>query len=392
MTKIYKENNSFCTRIYIGTNANGKPKYKKLKAKTKKELQHKAMEFLKAIGRGEDVGNTNYTLSNWIERYLKMMEDEVLCDNIKESEYKTLKARLEFFIYYSNGILGNAKLKDILPSHIQPAINQLYRENPNTGKKSAKKTIQRYIRALSNIFEFARRERAYSFCNPCSEVTTPKNAVSNTRTSVSKRTIELILKTEHRAKLPACIMLLAGLRRGEVAALTWNDIDLKNRIINVNKSYDYKQSELKDTKTKAGMRKIPINNFLFNLLLEERKKAKGKLVVEKASGGRMTEAAWKRLFQNYMEALSAADKEDGFIAIYDDECFEEFTAHQLRHTYCSMLHWSGVDIKTAQELMGHSEYETTANIYTHVDDNSKANAAKLQDEYIDKICNSSYVY
>ena len=54
----------------------------------------------------------------------------------------------------------------------------------------------------------------------------------------------------------------------------------------------------------------------------------------------------------------------------------------FRHTYCSMLQSSGVDIKTAQELMGHSEYGVTANIYTHVDEQSKTNAALLQDKFI----------
>ena len=47
-----------------------------------------------------------------------------------------------------------------------------------------------------------------------------------------------------------------------------------------------------------------------------------------------------------------------------------------------MLQWSGVDIKTAQELMGHSEYGVTANIYTHVDEATKTNAAMLQDKFI----------
>ena len=80
-------------------------------------------------------------------------------------------------------------------------------------------------------------------------------------------------------------------------------------------------------------------------------------------------------------ALRKADESE---ENYDsEERFEEFTAHQLRHTYCSMLQWSGVDIKTAQELMGHSEYGVIANIYTHIDEQSKTNAAKLQERYIE---------
>lgn len=382
MNKIYVEKNSFCTRLYIGTDANGKPKYKKLKAQTEKELEKRVREYKNAIDSGLNILKNNDTLIKWVNHYLETIESEVMCDNIKESEYKTMKARLQYFIDYKGGLLAKTKLNDILPSHIQPAVNELYKKNPSTGKTTAKKTIQRYIRALANVFEFARKERAYNFCNPCDDLKIPKNSVTKTRTAINKHTIQLILTTEHRAKLPACIMLLAGLRRGELTALTWFDIDFKNKIINVNKSYDFKQCELKETKTKASMRKIPMNDFLCNLLLEAKKRSKGSYVVQKVYGGRMTETAWKRLFESYMEALRVADGADENTLCFADECFEEFTAHQLRHTYCSMLQWSGVDIKTAQELMGHSEYGVTANIYTHVDDATKTNAAMLQDKFI----------
>ena len=225
-------------------------------------------------------------------------------------------------------------------------------------------------------------ERAYNFCNPCEGLKTPKNSITKTRNAINKHTIRLILTTEHRAKVAACIMLLAGLRRGELTALTWFDIDFKNKIINVNKSYDFKQCEIKETKTKAGMRKIPMNDYLYDLLVEAKKSSDSSYVIQKVYGGRMTETAWKRLFESYMKALRETDQTNANTLFVSDGQFEEFTAHQLRHTYCSMLQWSGVDIKTAQELMGHSEYGVTANIYTHIDEQSKNNAAALQNKFI----------
>ena len=93
-----------------------------------------------------------------------------------------------------------------------------------------------------------------------------------------------------------------------------------------------------------------MNDFLYNLLLEAKKHSKGSYVVQKVYGGRMTETAWKRLFESYMEALRVADGADENNLCFSDECFEEFTAHQLRHTYCSMLQWSGVDIKLRRGL------------------------------------------
>ena len=61
---------------------------------------------------------------------------------------------------------------------------------------------------------------------------------------------------------------------------------------------------------------------------------------------------------------------------------EPFTLHVLWHTYCSMLQWIGADIKTAQELMGHNDYQVTANIYTHGSSAAKETAAVMQNEFI----------
>ncbi len=50
---------------------------------------------------------------------------------------------------------------------------------------------------------------------------------------------------------------------------------------------------------------------------------------------------------------------------------DPFTAHQLRHTYCTMLYLAGVDLKTASKLMGHSDVKITLDIYTHLDEKYK---------------------
>ena len=73
-------------------------------------------------------------------------------------------------------------------------------------------------------------------------------------------------------------------------------------------------------------------------------------IVHKVYGGRRTETAWKRLFERYMEAFRTAYNSDKDSLCFADKCFEVFTAHQL---------------------MGHGEYDVTAKIYTHVDEQSK---------------------
>lgn len=384
MSKYYTDRGSFCTKVYIGTDENGKPKYKKLKAKTEKELTKKVFEFKKTLEDGVDINRSNDTLGKWITRYEASVQEQVDCGDYKESEYDMLVSRLNYFIDYNGCLLSMTRLNDVLTTDIQPAVNALFKKNPRTGKPTAKRTIERYIRALANVFEFAKKERAYKYCNPCEDLKVPKKAVQTERNAISMYMIRLILETEHRGKLAMWIMLLAGLRRGELTALTWDDIDLEKKVIDINKSYDFKECVTKDPKSKSGIRQIPINDILFEMLAKAKAEAKGSFVIEKVRGGRMSEKAWQRLLESYMLALKVKDAEikKEQTSPKDDEVLEEFTSHQLRHTYCSMLQWSGVDIKVAQELMGHSEYEVTANVYTHNNDDSKKNAAVLQGEFL----------
>lgn len=183
-------------------------------------------------------------------------------------------------------------------------------------------------------------------------------------------------------------MLFSGLRRGELTALTWNDIDLEKRAIYVNKSYNFKAKIFKDTKSDAGERVIPINDSLFNLLQQEKVKAKGKLVIEKVTKGIMTESAWKWMFKSYEKALRKYREQIKADESLKNETFEMFTPHMLRHTYCSMLSWAGVDIKSTQVLMGHSNFSTTANIYTHANEEIKTNVAIMQEDFIKNILNA----
>lgn len=61
---------------------------------------------------------------------------------------------------------------------------------------------------------------------------------------------------------------------------------------------------------------------------------------------------------------------------------QEFTPHQLRHTYCSMLYDAGVDVLTAKELMGHEDVQTTLGIYTHLSKARKAKSIESLNEYL----------
>ena len=76
------------------------------------------------------------------------------------------------------------------------------------------------------------------------------------------------------------------------------------------------------------------------------------------------------------------EKDKNFILSEDKKIY--FTNHQLRHSYCTMLYYSGIKIKKAQELMGHSSADMVYNIYTHLD-NERENTSETINNYIKKL-------
>ena len=172
-----------------------------------------------------------------------------------------------------------------------------------------------------------------------------------------------ILAVEHRGKLPAMIMMYAGLRRGELLALTWDDIDLVNRTITVNKTAEIitNQIRIKDgAKTKNSVRVVNIPFALAEYLKICKEKAKSNIVCCSAKGAYMSLTSWRRLWQSYIFALQEVNPR-----------IPDFTAHWLRHTYATILYHAGVDVLTAKELLGHSKIQTTLDIYTHLDSQFK---------------------
>lgn len=137
-----------------------------------------------------------------------------------------------------------------------------------------------------------------------------------------------------------------GCRRGEALAIQGKDIDLENDVIHITKSIDYNGNSpiIKGTKTKSGVRAIP----LLPALKEKLPPLKPN---EYLFGGAkpLSNGKYDEYWHKYAKTVGI-----------------EITAHQLRHGYASRLYELGIDDKSAQNLMGHSNIAVTKNVYTHV--------------------------
>lgn len=234
------------------------------------------------------------------------------------------------------------RLNAVTPQMIAVELNKLAVKNPKTHKPTAKRTLTRYLAAVSNVYEFAISERLTQY-NPTKYVRIPSNAPQTDREALLPLEYNLILSHTENDYLAPQIMILCGLRRGELTALTYGDI---SDVINVNKSYDFKSDTIKLPKTRSGLRQVPIPDKLKSILLELKEKHKK---TDYVIGGKkmFTENDWQQLRKRLIKEL-------GF----------DFSWHQLRHTYATILYDSGVDVLSAQKFLGHSDVKVTLGIYT----------------------------
>ena len=174
--------------------------------------------------------------------------------------------------------------------------------------------------------------------------------------------------THHRARVAALIMMLAGLRRGELIPLTWDDCDLDNLKISINKSVEEKPGnrfiEKSGTKTGTWGRIVDIPIDLAIEIETAKNLATSKYVSCKIDGTMHT------ILRNTPNAASTG--------------IDEITAHYLRHTYATLLYISGVNVLTASKLMGHASIKTTIAIYTHLDEIMLTKSVDKLDDYISR--------
>lgn len=174
--------------------------------------------------------------------------------------------------------------------------------------------------------------------------------------------------------------LYAGLRRGEVLALTWKNIDLKNDIMKINRSLVRTKDKetgktitiIQDVKTKSSRRILPIHPRLKEVFLickniqEANKKLADKYYDKRGF-------VFATGFGNH---IGPRNYNRSFYAVLARANLNHTNPHSLRHTFATRLLEANVHPKIVQELLGHAQIETTMNIYSHVMNELKAFAIR----------------
>ncbi|MNW55548.1 putative prophage phiRv2 integrase [compost metagenome] len=232
---------------------------------------------------------------------------------------------------------------------------------------------------LRSIFGKAKQWKVIKI-NPMDGVDRPKGDTRSKRyydADQAAKVLEALQNEPDNWRLFFTACMIGGFRRGEMLALEWSQIDFEAQTILVKQSLAAGQV-IKKPKSEASERKVKMPKWFMDDLADFRK-AWEKDREKEQQNGIWSGGDHEYVFHNgigvpyYRVVPSHRWKE--FTSKYD---LPHIRLHDLRHTAATLLLEEGVSLKVIQERHGHSDYQTTANVYSHV-------TKKLSDDAVDKL-------
>lgn len=358
-------------------------------ATTLVELREKEQRIQRDIQDGISSTSANMTLNQLFNLYMSTKS------NIRET------TRVLYLTYWSANIkpsiLSDMKISQIKQLHVKKWIIELKDKGAKTSSIKAYKTL------LTSVFQFA-VDNDYIRRNPCRNCDQDK-AEPSTKTALTKRQQEKLvdfLENDDLYKVyyPLILFILnTGLRAGEVCGLTKDDIDMKKGVVHVRKQLGYRnigdgyQYYWQPLKTAAGHRDIPLTPAAKKALIMEKELdfALGRRAKEQEVAGRsgivfinnrgmaLNSYSIDGTIKRIISVYNQRERKEAETENREPELLPHISVHILRHTFCTRSVESGINIKTVQYLMGHSEIATTLNIYTHVNaEQVKSEMKKLE--------------
>ncbi len=324
----------------------------------------KAMDQAKA--REREINQPGYkeptkeTFSEHVDRWLKVHGETIQPKTLHR--YKELLNRILPYI-------GHVPVQEIQMEHIEDLYRDLAKEPRKDRKEGtlSAKTIQHHARVLHIVLEYAVRRKMIA-SNPATYVKpeTPKNkAIEYFNEDQIKVLMEIL---EGESLTNKCLVNLAistGARAGELAALTWDDIDEKNRTIRINKSSQYIPGQgcnySKEPKTEASKRTVTVSAsiiFLLKQLKGEQEAASNKAKNKWIN----TNAVFCNNYGQYIHPEYPSHWWHKFIRQTD---LPKVSFHGLRHSCASLLLSKGQSVPAVAKRLGHANPNITLAVYSH---------------------------
>ena len=319
-----------------------------VRAKTEKEAYEKmALKKLELKSADQVYDPGLVTVEEWANKCI-----ETYKTNLSDKALRTCKDIVRLYICSK---IGSMKLKNVKQIHCQETINGVAHMSQYVIDQTAQKMRWIFRKAVEN---------GMLQSNPADYIVKPKGYRSERR-ALTKEEQELFLKCAKRHHHGLLFFLIygCGCRPSEAARVRMSDFFKRD---------DRLYLHICGTKSKAADRVVPVPDFVKETL--PKKLGSSDYAVTTSRGNPLSEKAQRRAWLSLCRDMNI---ELG-CKVYRNQLVpplplaDDISPYSLRHTYCTNLQKKGVDIRTAQVLMGHSDISLTANIYTHIDFDSLA--------------------
>lgn len=325
----------------------------KREALTEAEKQEKELEQVNL-----DLQHISFT--DYYERWYTIYKKDSSLSDISKSRYKT-------FLKVIHGYFKDKELITIKRSDYQRFINWY-------GKNHGSSSVSKLNGAIRSCVSYAIDDDIIQ-----KDFTHNVQLVFNKK---SKRKIEYLTEKElhtltdelvddlnhyNTSRYMILTAIYTGMRKSEIQALTWNDIDFLHSTISVNKSWDDTKKAFKSTKTESSNRTIKVNRSLLNHLADL-KANNTTMVFQNVLGTIPTSNALNKCLRSIMSDIGINK--------------QGFHFHSLRHVHVAYLLGKGVDIYAISKRLGHSNITVTLNAYSYLIEEYKAKNETL---IIDKL-------
>lgn len=299
---------------------------------------------------------SDMTVDAWFRYWI----DHIKGNNIRPNTIRNYTERYEKNI---KKYIGDMVLSDVKPMHCQLVLDKMVKDYRQS-------TIEQTRITLGVLFRSA-LDNDIILSHPLKD---------NVRSISKKESKKMrVLTIEEQKKFLKCsekssnfnqfsFILQTGLRTGEMIGLKWSDVDLKNRMLHVNRTMEYRHSvgewRVGEPKSKSGKRCIPLTGEAVDILQKQKKKnSKLKVVSLEYSEfvflNRNGEPTKNSAYDTCLQKLCEKNE------------IEHFSMHTLRHTFATRCIESGMKPKTLQMILGHANIGITMNLYVHITDDEK---------------------
>ena len=340
-------------------------------ARTLEDLRVKEQTIQKELNDGIDYAAGEIIVLDLLKRYIAT----------KTGVRYNTKVGYQFVLnLVSKESFGCLKIRDIKPSDAKQWFIKLYQD----GRRYSTITSVRGV--LRPAFEMAVeddiiRRNPFSF-----QITDVVPNDSKTRQAISgevkERFLTFIRESRHYSQYydEIIILLGTGMRVSELYGLTRADLDFEARRIKVERQLTrtrHCEYYVEKPKTASGERYIPMTDEVYRAFqnaVQRRKQPKVELLIDGHTGFLFLDKDGKPKVAMHLEHVMKRIV-DRYNDAHEDK-LPSITPHALRHTFCTEMANSGIDLKSLQYLMGHSDAGVTLNVYTHASYEAAENAMR----------------